>query len=133
MPVPTRLMERARRRRREIFSYSFCRGAVVADRLAAREIRGIIDAAASLVLRDLRERAERPAAIDLAVGGVRRGDRCRRLALLAPLLERRERVEDVRSLAAAAVCHPGREEEAHRLVDLFLSDRFDDVLEVCDR
>src|SRR5436853_640226 len=65
----------------------------IAPRTSAHEIRRVVDAAAALVLRHLRERAERAAAIDLAIGRVRGEDRRRRLALLAPLLERGQRVE----------------------------------------
>src|SRR5262249_53076810 len=58
------------------------------DGRTAREIRRFVDAAAALVFRHLRERAERPAPIDLAVARMGREDRGRRLSLLAPLLER---------------------------------------------
>src|SRR5258705_4133411 len=79
----------------------------------ADEVLGVVDAARSLVARDLWIRAERTAAIDLAGGRVRRQDRGGRLALLAPLLERRQRVEDVGALAAAAVSHARRVEQPH--------------------
>src|SRR6185436_527247 len=59
-------------------------------------------------------RTERPCPIDATGGGVRRNDPIRRLPLLHPLLERRDRVERVRPLAAAAVPHAGRHEQTIR-------------------
>src|SRR5262245_26216920 len=64
---------------------------------------------------------------------MRRENRRRRLPLLAPLLERGERVEYVRSLAAAAVRHAGREEQTDRLVHLLLADRPDNIVVVVNR
>ena len=45
----------------------------------AREVRRIVDAAASFVFRHLRVRAQWPRAVDLSVRAVRRGDLVRRL------------------------------------------------------
>src|SRR4051812_42338664 len=100
---------------------------------AAHEVGRLVDAAGAPVLRNLRERTERTAAIELAVSPVRRDDGRRSLALLTPLLERRERVEHVRSLAAAAMRHARREEEAHRIIHLRLAERLHHVLVVGDR
>src|SRR5262245_27095775 len=64
---------------------------------------------------------------------MRRENRRRRLPLLAPLLERGERVEYVRSVATAAVRHAWREEQADRLIHLLLADRPDNIVVVVNR
>src|ERR1044072_2145404 len=79
-------------------------------RRRAAPVGRVLQVARALVLRVLRIRADRPreAALLLLAKNLRR-----RLALLAPLLERRDRVERVRARAAAAVLHAGNEEHAH--------------------
>src|SRR5579864_1748359 len=74
------------------------------------EVRGLVDAARALVLRDLRIRTQRTGPIDLSSGGVRSDDGIRGLALLDPSLEEADLVECVGSFAAAAMGHAGREE-----------------------
>src|SRR5258706_13347993 len=101
--VPTRLMEAGQQRQPERFSF---RTPSITLSNSANKVSSVLDASRPLILRDLRERAQRPAAIDLAVGRMRRQDGGRRLAVLAPSLERRQRVEDVWTFAAAAVRHP---------------------------
>ena len=64
---------------------------------------------------------------------MRRQDGGRRLPLLAPLLERGERVESVRPLAAAAVAHARREEEPDRIVDGLLPDGLHDAVVIHQR
>ena len=88
-----------------------CRFLVHHSRQPARKASRFIRASRALVGRSLRIGAEWPCAIDRAVGGVRRDDLIRRLALLDPLLERGDHVERVRAFAAAAVAHAGRHEQ----------------------
>src|SRR6185436_17593217 len=64
---------------------------------------------------------------------MRRENRRGRFSLLAPLLERGERIEHVRSVAAAAVRHAGREEQADRIIYLLLADRPDNIVVVVNR
>src|SRR4051812_14345406 len=81
----------------------------------AAEVRRVVAAAGPFPARDLWIETERPRAIDLAAGAVRRDQLVRRHALLDPLLERRQMIELVRSGAAAAVAHARRHEEAIEL------------------
>src|SRR6185503_6546631 len=97
------------------------------------EVFRLVDAPGSLVLRELWIWAERTAAIDLAGGRVRRQDRAGRRALLAPVFERRQRVEDVGALAAAAVSHARRVEQAQALIDRLPADGLDDAVVVHQR
>src|SRR4029434_7748118 len=76
----------------------------------------LVDAAGSLVSRDLWIRAERTRAVHFAADRMCREDGGGRLSLLPPLLERGQRVKDVRPFAAAAVPHAGRIEEGGRVV-----------------
>src|SRR5262249_32773511 len=85
----------------------------IAGFLRAEEVVGLVDAASALVLRDLRIRAERPRAVHLAVGRMGRQDGGGGFPLLAPLLERCQHVEYVRSLTASAMPHAGRIKQAH--------------------
>ena len=92
----------------------------------AEETVRLVDAASALVSRHLRVRAERTRPIDLAAGRqVRRDDLGGRLALFAPLLERVQRVEGVGAFAAAAMRHPRREEQPHRLIHLLTAHGLD--------
>src|SRR6185369_2676340 len=75
---------------------------------------------------------ERPGAIDGAVGGVRRDDLIRRLLLLDPLLESGDRIERIRTLAAAAVAHPRHHEQTIAVLQVGLLERLRHAVEVID-
>src|SRR3954471_19505406 len=77
----------------------------------ACEAGGLVDAAGASVAGDLRIGAERPRAIDLAVGAVRGNQFVRGGPFLNPLLERADGIELVGPRAAAAVAHPWRGEQ----------------------
>src|SRR5689334_4916803 len=76
-----------------------------------REVRRVIGAAASLVHRDLRVRAQRARAIHLVSGVARRHDRVRGFPFFHPLLDRADHVEAVRAIAASAMRHPRNHEQ----------------------
>src|SRR5262245_58270144 len=80
-------------------------------RARAREVRRVVDAARSLVLRDLWIRTQRTRADGGAVDDAGGEDRSWRRSLLDPFDERRERVERARADAAAAVKHPRHHEQ----------------------
>ena len=82
-------------------------------RLLTDEVRGVVDAARSLVGRVARIGAERPRPIDLAVAHARRGNLLRRRAAFDPGVERRHHVEGAGAVAAAAVPHAGHHEQPH--------------------
>src|SRR6478735_517692 len=77
------------------------------SRRCAVEARGIVRIAAAFVLREPRIRAERAGERRVRLG---RDDALGRAAALDPALQRRQRVDLIRSGAAAAVQHAGREE-----------------------
>src|SRR2546428_2001501 len=74
-------------------------------RQSADEVFGLVGAAGAFVLRFLRIGAERARAGDAAVRHLGGDDLFWRDAALAPLLERRERVEYAGTFAAGAMTH----------------------------
>src|SRR5258706_4698336 len=78
---------------------------------SADEVRRVVRAAGARVDSQLRVRAEGTRAIHTATRGVRRENAIGRLPLLHPLLERRDHVEVVRTVAAGAMPHPRRHEQ----------------------
>src|SRR5688572_3888055 len=74
-------------------------------RTLAGEILGLVNAARALVARHLRIGAERPRTRDSSVHNLRRQNLVRRLRVLAPLLERGNGIELVRTVPAAAMSH----------------------------
>src|SRR5262245_30529222 len=101
--------------------------------LSTVKVVRLVDAAGSLVHRHLRIGTERTRAVHFAAGRMRGEDRGRRLPLLAPLLERAQRVKDVRPFAAATVAHAGGVEETDRVVNGFLANRLHDAVVVHER
>ena len=65
----------------------------------------------------MRVRAQRPRAFAFGRSGERRGNLVWRFPLFDPLLERGEHVERIRTVAAAAVPHPRRHEQAIGVID----------------
>src|SRR5437879_9994985 len=102
-------------------------------RQAAGEAFGLIGAARALVLRRLRIWAERPRADDAAVRHLRGDDFFGRDAVLPPLLEWGQRIEDAGAFAAATMPHAGRHVEAHGILDPSLAQHAHQLLVIVHR
>src|SRR6185503_6969549 len=87
------------------------------------KVVGLVDAAGSLVSRNLRIRAQRTRSVHFAVGRMCREDGGWCFPLFAPLLECGQRVKDVRPFAAATVSHAWRVEETNGVIHRLLADR----------
>src|ERR1700692_4062302 len=83
----------------------------------AAKVFGLVRAAAPLINRNLRIRAPRPRPPHLIARIARRWNRIRRLALLPPLLQGRDRIEPVRAVAALTMRHPRHRKQPVRPID----------------
>src|SRR5262249_50258208 len=98
-------------------------------RRRARPVRRVLEIAAALVFRVLRIRAQRTGEARRPVGG---WNRRRRYVLLAPLLERPDRVERVGTVAAAAVPHAWHHEQPREVGDVPAAHFLHDAVVVLD-